>query len=319
MSWYIIRRVGQAIPTLVLVAVVVFLLAHVLPGSPVENMVAGTNASQSDIAAMKARYGLDKPLWVQFLTWISGLVQGDFGTSYITGQSVTAMVQHAFPVTATLAVGALIVCVVVGIPLAVTSALNRGRPADHGILMMSLIGVSVPSFVLGIILILVFAVGLGLLPASGYAPVWASGGRGFTYFVLPSVSLGALYAANVARIGRAATLEALSQDYIVTARAAGLAEWSVRYRHALKNAMGPILTIIGVTLGWLLGGTVITERVFNLPGMGTVVINAVTRRDYPVIQTVVMLVAGVYIVINLLVDIGYAALDPRVRLGSRSG
>lgn len=314
MLLYIVRRLLQAIPILALVSIAVFGLIHVLPGDPVQAMV-GTDASLEEIEAVRQQYGLDRPLVEQFFSWITGLLQGDFGTSYITGKGVREMIVASLPVTATLAVLATVVCLLIGVPGAVTAAMNKGRFADRAILGGSLVGISLPSFVLGILLILLFSVTLGWLPSSGYRPFAEYPLESLKSFALPAVSLGLMYAANVARIGRAATLDVLSQDYIVTARAAGLRETSVRYRHALKNALIPILTIVGVNFGALLGGTVVTERVFNLPGVGTLVINSIVRRDYPVIQTTVLLIAVTYIVVNLVVDTVYAAIDPRVRHG----
>ena len=225
------------------------------------------------------------------------------------------MILTSLPVTATLAVAAIIVCLIIGIPAAITSALNKGRLLDKVILSGSLAGISVPIFVLGIVLILIFSVFLRLFPSSGYVPFLENPSQSLKYFVLPALTLGLMYSANIARIGRAATLEVLSMDFVTTARASGISELSVRYKHVLKNALIPILTIVGITFGGLLGGTVVTERVFNLPGIGTLVINAITRRDYPVIQAAVLLVAVTYLVINLLVDLLYAAIDPKVRYG----
>lgn len=313
MITYTVRRLLQAIPILVLVAVAVFVLIHALPGDPVQ-AVAGSEATVAEIEEARKRLGLDRPLLVQFFSWVGGLLSGDFGTSYVTGMPVRDMLVTSLPVTLTLAVGATVVTLLLGIPAAITSAMSKGKARDHGILVGSLVGISVPSFVLGIVLILVFAVELRWFPPSGYQAL-SSGPTSLRYFVLPSISLGLLFAANVARVGRAATIDVMSQDYITTARAAMLREVSVRYRHALKNAMIPILTITGVTFGALLGGTVVTERVFNLPGVGTLVIDSIIRRDYPVIQTTVLLIAVTYVVVNLVVDLLYAAFDPRVRHG----
>ncbi|MQA76991.1 MAG: ABC transporter permease subunit [Streptosporangiales bacterium] len=314
MVLYTVRRLLQTIPILALVSVAVFLLIHALPGDPVQAVV-GSEATLAEIEDARRRLGLDRPLVEQFFGWLGGLFVGDLGTSYVTGKSVKDMLVTSLPVTMTLAIGATIVTLVLGVPAAISSAMNKGRVRDRSILVGSLVGISVPSFVLGIALILVFSVQLRWLPPSGYRSFGEYPLESLKYFVLPSISLGLLFAANVARVGRAATLDVMSQDYIMTARAAMLRETSVRYRHALKNAMIPILTITGVTFGALLGGTVVTERVFSLPGVGTLVINSITRRDYPVIQTTVLLIAATYIIVNLIVDLLYAAVDPRVRHG----
>lgn len=312
---YTIKRILQAIPVLVVVAIGVFAMAHLLPGNPVE-AAAGADASAADIAKMTAKYGFDRPVSEQFLTWVTAFMRGDFGTSFTTGQPVSSMMATTLPVTVTLAVCAIIVCLGIGIPAAVTAALHKGKFLDQLVLSGSLIGISAPIFVLGIVLILVFSVLLGILPSSGYTPLFENPGQSLKFFVLPAFTLGLMYSANLARIGRAATLEVLSMDFVTTARASGISEFSVRYRHVLKNSMIPIVTVVGITFGGLLGGTVVTERVFNLPGVGTMIINAITRRDYPVIQAAVLLVAVSYLVINLLVDILYAAIDPKVRYGS---
>jgi peptide/nickel transport system permease protein len=316
MVQYIIRRLLQVIPILVLIAVGIFFLVHFLPGDPVE-AILGSDATAADIAATQARYGLDRPVVEQFWTWISGFVQGDFGRSYATGRSVTTMITASLPVTATLAICAIVVCLAIGVPAALSAAFNQGRFWDRAVLGGSLVGISVPSFVLGIVLILIFSVLLGLFPSSGYRSLLEDPAEGIRYFALPALSLGLLYSANIARIGRAATLEVLSMDFVTTARASGLSPLSIRYKHVLKNALNPILTITGVTFGGLLGGTIVTEQVFNLPGVGTLILNSITRRDYPVIQAAVLLVAVIYLFINLLVDVLYALVDPKVRYGHR--
>lgn len=312
MLLYIGKRLLQAIPTLILVAVGVFLLIHLLPGDPV-SALAGPDATQQDIADAKARYGLNRPLYVQFVNWIGGMLHGDFGRSYVTGRSVAAMILTAAPVTLTLAVMATLVCLIVGVPSAIGAGLHKGRIADRAILGGSLVGISLPTFVMGIVLILIFSVGLEWFPSSGYVPFTTDPVASVQSYTLPAVSLGLLYAANIARTGRAATLEVLSEDFVTTVRAVGLSEFSTRYRHILRNALNPILSVVGVTLGGLLGGTVVTEKVFNLPGVGTLIVNSITSRDYPVIQATVVLITVIYLVINLIVDILYGVADPRIQ------
>ncbi|MFG1955659.1 ABC transporter permease [Micromonospora sp. NPDC048830] len=313
---YVIRRVGQTIPVLALVAIGIFLVVHILPGDPVEALV-GQDATQADIDAMRDQYGLNDPLWSQFVSWLGAFVQGDLGTSYATGKHVSSMIGGALPVTITLALAALIVSLVVGIPAALTSGLRKGSLADKAILGGSLVGISMPTFVLGVLLILVFAVWLGWLPASGYVDLAQDPFQGLRAITLPALSLGLMYAANITRIGRAATLEVVPMDYVTMARASGVGFWSLRVKHILRNALIPILTVVGVTFGSLLGGAVVTEKVFNLSGIGSLLINAITRRDYPVIQATVFLISVIYLLINLLVDILYAFVDPKVRYGNR--
>lgn len=313
---YVIRRLLQAIPVLAIVAVGVFLMVHILPGDPVEAII-GQDASPEDIAAVRERYGLNRPLWEQFISWLGGFVVGDLGLSYATGRPVALMIASSLPVTISLAFSALLVCLAIGIPTALLGGLNRGRFVDKLVLTGSLAGVSMPSFVLGVLLILVFSVSLGWFPSSGYRSFADDPLQAMRYIALPALSLGLVYAANITRIGRAATLEVVSADYVIMARASGIGYWSLRFRHILKNAFIPILTVIGVTLGGLLGGAVVTEHVFNLPGVGTLIINSITRRDYPVIQATVFLIAVIYMVVNLLVDIAYAYINPKVRYGNR--
>lgn len=313
---YLIRRIAQVIPILAIVAVGVFLMVHVLPGDPVDALV-GQDATPEDIEAARQDFGLDRPLWEQFASWLGRFVQGDFGYSYATGRSVHTMIAGSLPVTVTLASLALLVCLLVGIPGALLAAMNKGRALDRAILGGSLLGISVPSFVLGVLLMLVFAVTLGWFPSSGYSDIAEDPAAGLRSLALPAISLGLMYAANIARIGRAATLEVLSMDYVDMAKASGIGYWSLRFKHILRNALIPILTVVGVTLGGLLGGAVVTEQVFNLSGIGTLIINAITRRDYPVIQATVLLVAVIYLLINLAVDLLYALIDPKVRYGHR--
>jgi len=311
---YAMRRIAYAIPTLILIAIGVFFMVHLLPGDPVEALV-GSEATQEDIEAAKERLGLNESLAVQFGSWVSGMFTGDMGTSYATGRDVSIMIGGALPITVTLAVCALIVCLIIGIPGGIFSAMNKGTLLDKFILGGSLVGISVPSFVMGVLLMLIFAVWLKWFPSSGYVDVFDDPIGGLRALTLPAVSLGLLYAATMARIGRAATLEVVSMDYVDMARASGIPELRVRFRYILKNALIPIITVTGVTFGGLLGGAVVTERVFNLSGIGTLIINSITRRDYPVIQAAVLLCAVIYIVINLLVDILYAAIDPKVHYG----
>lgn len=274
---YIASRALQAVITLWLVSILVFLLTRIMPGDPADTL-AGLDATPQQIRHLRQELGLNSPLTVQYVEWLAGFVRGDFGISYFTSQPVAQVLMKALPVTITLTLGALLFSTIAGIVMAVSAAMHRGGPVDKGVLVGSLVGVSVPTFVLGIVLIVVFSVKLRIVPMSGYTSLLDDPVKGIIAFILPSISLGLLFAANLSRIGRAAMLEVLSEDYITMARALGIRENRVRYRYALKNALIPMITIMGVTLGALMGGSVVTERVFTLPGVGTALINAVTDR-----------------------------------------
>jgi peptide/nickel transport system permease protein len=312
MTGYVIRRVANSLFTLLLLSLGIFMLIRLIPGDPVVAML-GEDATPQRIADLRAQYGLDEPLVTQFISWLGNVTSGDFGQSVPTSRPVTELIFTRFPVTILLASLATLLTIMVAVPMGVTAATRRGQLADKSVLMASLVGISVPSFFLGILLMLVFAVQLRWFPTFGFRSF--SDGLLVTLkgFVLPALSLGLLYVAIVARMSRASMLEVLSQDYIVTAEASGLSRGRVRYKHALKNALIPVVTVVGLNFGALLGGSVITEQVFNLPGLGTLLLASIDRRDYPVIQAIVLLISVVYIVINLLVDLLYGFLDPRVR------
>ncbi|MFC0527526.1 ABC transporter permease [Phytohabitans kaempferiae] len=309
---YIVKRLLHTIPTLFLLAVGLFILVRVVPGDPVLAMV-GENATPEQIEALREQLNLNDPIHTQFLAWLGDLARGDFGNSVQLRRPVTDLITPRIPVTLTLAILATLLTVVLAIPAGVLAAAHKGRAADRLALSASLVGVSVPSFFVGMMLMLVFAVNLRWFPTSGYRPLSEGLWTSLQGFVLPAVTLGALYAAVVTRMSRTSMLEVLSQDYVVTAQASGFGRRRVLYRHALKNALIPIVTVVGLNLGSLLGGSLVTERVFNLPGLGTLLLSSIERRDYPVIQAIVLLVTLTYVVINLIVDIVYAMLDPRVR------
>lgn len=312
MVWYAIRRIGQAVPLLLLVAVLIFAMTRLMPGDPATTIL-GSSATESDIVELQHRLGLDLPVVQQFLNWFLGTLHGDFGKSYITGEPVGAMIVAALPVTLSLAIGGTIVCLLIGIPMALVAGTNKKKLPDYGVLSGSLLGISVPSFVLGIILVLVFAIWLRWLPSQGYVPFLENPGKALRYLILPSISLGLMNAAIVARIGRASVIEVLGSDYIVTARASRVGRVSFYSRHVLRNALIPIMTVVGLTFGSLLGGAVVTERVFNMQGIGTLVLNAISRRDYPIILAAIFLVAVSYLLVNLIIDLLYVVVDPRVR------
>jgi peptide/nickel transport system permease protein len=308
---YLVRRGLAVIPVMAVVVTVVFLLIHLIPGDPVSVML-GPDATPSQIDATRASLGLDRPLYTQLLGFYGRVLRGDLGQSYFLDRPVvTAIVERAEP-TLMLMVCALLVAVVIGVPSGVVAAAHRGSFWDRGLMLGSLLGVCIPGFWLSLNFIYLFAVRLGWLPAAGYASLFADPLSALRYMVLPAVSLGFNQSALIARISRSCMLEALQQDYVRTARAKGLPQRTVTYVHAFRNALVPVVTVIGVTTAVLIGGAVITEIVFNIPGLGRLVISAILR-DYPVVQGVVLVTAATYVLINLLVDVLYAFIDPRIR------
>jgi peptide/nickel transport system permease protein len=309
---YLIGRLFALLPVLLVVAVVVFMLVHVTPGDPAR-VLLGQDATEAQVAALRHDLGLDRPLPVQFTLWLGRALRGDLGTSLFLRMPVSRdIVQHLGP-TVTLSVLGLGVALLIGIPVGVVSAVFRNSWLDQLSLALAMLGAAVPSFWLGLSLIILFAVDLGWLPSSGYQSpaggLWLSA----QYLVLPAIALGLPNSSLIIRFTRSSLLDVLGNDYIRTARAKGLRGRAVVFRHALRNALVPILTVVGLTFAALMGGAVVTENVFSLPGIGQLVVSSVLRRDYPVIQGVVLMVATAYVVINLAVDLLYFAVDPRVR------
>ena len=309
---YLVRRLLAVIPVMAVVVTVVFLLIHLIPGDPVSVML-GPEASPAQIEATRRSLGLDRPIHEQLLGFYARVLRGDLGQSYFLDRPVTtAIIERAEP-TLMLMACALLVAVVIGVPSGVVAAAHRGSVWDRTLMLGSLLGVCVPGFWLSLNFIYLFAVRLGWLPAAGYASVLTDPVAALRYMVLPAVSLGFNQSALIARISRSCMLEALQQDYVRTARAKGLPDRAVTYAHAFRNALVPVVTVIGVTTAVLIGGAVVTEIVFNIPGLGRLVISAIRRRDYPVVQGVVLVTAAVYVLINLAVDVLYAFIDPRIR------
>jgi peptide/nickel transport system permease protein len=316
MIQYLIRRVLAAIPVMLLVATAVFLLLFLTPGDPAA-VILGPDAKPDQIAELRARLGLDQPVYVQLGNWYLRLLRGDLGRSIFENRPVTeAIVSRAEP-TLLLTTLATLVAVALGLTMGVTAALRPGRWQDTGAMLVAIGGVSMPTFWLGLNLIFVFGVLLGWLPVAGYQPLSSGLWESLRYLILPSITLGLFQAALLARLTRSMMLETLGDDYVRTARAKGLAEHAVVLRHAFRNAAIPLVTVIGLIFAALIGGAVITEQVFNIPGVGRMLIQAVARRDYPVVQGVVMIVAGLYVLINLFVDLLYGYLDPRLRVNGR--
>lgn len=309
---YVIRRLFSTLIVMAIVAVFVFLLLHLSPGDPVA-IIAGDNATQDQIDAIRQRLGLDDPLPVQFFRWISHVVQGDLGVSIFSNEPVLKLVQQRLEPTVSLALTTLLVAVTLAVSFGVVAAWKAGSWIDRLLMVVSVVGFSVPVFVVGYLLIYVFAIQLRWLPVQGYTPISEGLGPWARNLVLPSLALGLAYVALIARITRASMLDVLSEDYIRTARAKGVATSSTLLKHALKNAGVPIVTVIGIGVALLISGVVITETVFNIPGVGRLVVDAISKRDYPIIQGVILIFSGVYVLVNLAVDLVYTLIDPRIR------
>ena len=313
---FLTRRVLLALPALFGVALVVFLLMRAVPGDVVTGLVGlEGNVTPERRAELQRMFGLDLPVHVQFGQWLAAAVQGDLGSSLRTGRPVGTDLALRFPVTLQLTLLSLLVALLIAVPAGIAAALRRGRTVDYAVSVFALLGLSLPSFFLGILLILLFSLELGWLPPAGYVPFAEAPLENLRHMILPSVSLGLVLAAATARIVRSTMLEVLNRDYVRTAKAKGLGHPKVIYRHALRNALIPVVTVVGLQFGTLLGGAVIIEQVFSLPGVGRFALEGINLRDYPVVQGAVLLIAAAFIVVNLLVDILYSLIDPRIRYG----
>jgi peptide/nickel transport system permease protein len=309
---YVVRRILATIPVMAVVALFVFALLHVSPGDPAA-IIAGDTATADDIARIREKLGLDQPLYIQFGTWVWGLLHGDLGISIFTNLPVSKLIAQRVEPTITLTISTLIVAVAAAIPMGVIAAWKAGSWIDRVVMVFAVLGFSVPVFVLAYLLIYVFAISTDLLPVQGFVAI--SGGLGpfLSHIAMPTLALGMVFAALIARMTRASMLDVLAQDYIRTAQAKGLANDKVLIGHALKNAAVPIVTIIGIGLAGLISGVVVTETVFAIPGLGRLTVDAILRRDYPIIQGIILVFSAAYVVINLLVDLSYTFLDPRIR------
>jgi peptide/nickel transport system permease protein len=294
------------------VVTVVFLMIHLIPGDPVSVML-GPDATAAQVDATRRALGLDRPIHEQLLLFYGRILRGDLGQSYFLDRPVvTALAERVEP-TIVLTLSALLVAVIIGVPAGVVAAAHPGSWWDRVLMLGALLGVCIPGFWLGLNFIYIFAVRLGWLPAAGYTSVWVDPMATARYMVLPAVSLGISQSALIARISRSCMLEALQQDYIRTALAKGLSRRAVTYVHAFRNALVPVVTVVGITMAILISGAVVTEIVFNIPGLGRLIISAILRRDYPVVQGVVLVTAAAYVLINVAVDMLYAFIDPRIR------
>lgn len=312
MTVYVIRRLLGILPVLILVALGSFLLVHLVPGDPAMVML-GNDATPQQIQALKTQMGLDRSLPEQFALWGWQVLHGNLGESFFLGRPVTQSLMERLPATLQLALLSLIFSLLIGIPAGILAAVRQNTKWDQLIMITAMSGISIPSFWLGLFLILVFSVQLGWLPSGGYAPLWDDFWGGLRILVLPSISLGFMQAALIARMTRSSMLEVLRQDYVRTAKAKGLDWWRVTLRHALKNAMIPVITTIGTAFGVLLGGAVIVEIVFTYPGLGRLVVLAVQRRDYPLVQGALLFASVIYVLVNLAVDLLYGVFDPRIK------
>jgi peptide/nickel transport system permease protein len=314
-SKYFVKRFLLMLPTLFGVALVTFLLIRVIPGDVVELRYSGDRGavSQEILDRERARIGLDQPVWKQFLTWITGVVRLDFGTSMWTGAPIWEEIKLRFTLSLQVAIMATIVAVVLAIPLGVLSALKQDTWIDYSVRLFSIAGLAMPSFWLGIVIILVMLVVFKWLPPMVYTPFWVNPVQNLAQLIWPALAVGYRYSAVATRMTRSAMLEVLREDYIRTARAKGLMQKLILSRHALKNAMLPVLTVVALEFAFLIGGLVVTEQVFNLNGIGLLFVQAVAHRDYTLLQALIMLVAGSFIIVNFLMDIAYAWLDPRIR------
>ncbi len=308
----ILRRLVATIPVMAVVAIAVFALLHLTPGDPAV-IIAGDYATSDDIARIRARLGLDKPFLTQVGIWLGQVLRGDLGTSIFSGLPVTRLIAQRAEVTIVLTLYAMLISVFAGVPLGIVAAWKQGSWLDRAVMIFAVSGFSMPVFWLGFLLVYVFAISLSWLPVQGYAPLAGGFVGTLRHLTLPAVTLSVVYMALIARMTRASMLGVLGEDYIRTAFAKGLAPRGVLVRHALKNASLPVVTIIGLGFALLIGGAVVTESVYALPGLGRLTVDAIIRRDYPVIQGVILVVSAVYVMINLVIDVLYVLLDPRIR------
>jgi ABC-type dipeptide/oligopeptide/nickel transport system permease component len=305
MARHLLQRFLLTLPALWLVLTLVFLMIHIVPGDPVEQML-GEGAAPGELTQLRHALGLDQPLLMQYGHYLAQVTRGDLGQSFKFQAPVRRIIFERYPATLSLAFLALLVCATIAVPAGVLAAYKRGRAADRAVGVFTLFGLAVPNFALGPVLILLFSIELGLLPVSGRG--------GPSYYVLPAATLGAALAAILTRMVRGSMLEELSSDYVRTARAKGLSMRAVLFRHAFRNALIPIITILGLQFGTLLAGTIVTETIFSWPGIGRLTVQAISARDYPLLQGCILVIAVSYVLVNLLTDVLYAVIDPRVRL-----
>ena len=309
---YLLRRIASAVPVIVIVAVLVFMMLRLTPSDPAA-IIAGDFANEQQIAEIRSKLGLDQPILNQFLIWAGNMLQGDFGESFFYKKSVAELIAERLEPTVSLSLLTIVLTILIAVPLGTLAAYTQGSWIDRVVMGFAVLGFSVPVFVVGYILIYLFAVQVDWLPVQGYQYIRDGIGGWLLRLILPALTLSIVFIALIARMTRTSVLEVLHEDYIRTARAKGQSEFKVVMRHALANAAVPILTVIGLTFATLIGGVVVTESVFTLPGLGLLTVDAVLARDYPTIQTVILLFSLAYVIVNLLVDLAYTLFDPRIR------
>ncbi len=312
MIGYIFKRILATVPVMGVVALFVFLMLRLSPGDPAA-VIAGDYATAEDIIRIREQLGLNEPIFVQFVTWIGSLAQGDLGISIFTNLPVTTLIAQRLEPTISLTITTLLFTIVVAVPLGTLAAWKSGSLIDRFVMLFSVGGFSIPVFVLGYILIYFLSMELRWLPVQGYKSIFDGVGPFLRHMILPTMTLSVIFIALVSRMTRASVMEVLQEDYIRTARAKGQSEFKVLLRHALRNAAVPIVTVIGLGIALLIGGVVVTESVYNIPGLGRLVLDAVLKRDYPIIQGLILMFSFVYILINLLIDLSYCFFDPRIR------
>ena len=313
MGLWLLRRVGQVIPTLLILSILIFGLQQLMPGDPALILAGEERGDPAVLAAIRAELGLDKPIWQQYLMWMGKVLSGDFGFSWRIRVPVSELILTKLPVTFQLASMAFIIAILIGVPLGILSAVRKDTPADWAANGAALFGISTPNFWLGIMMILLFSVELGWLPPSGYVPLFEDPVQSLSTTIMPAFVLGTGVASVLMRHTRAAMLTALSQDYVRTARAKGLRERVVVWKHALRNALIPVVTLGAIEFGRLLAGAVLTEQIFTIPGFGKLIVDAVFNRDYPVVQGVVLATALIFVILSLVADMLYMAINPRLR------
>lgn len=310
---YFVKRILSSLLVIIIVSLIVFFVVHITPGNPAA-VILGPEASQEQIDALEKRLGLDKPIPEQYTNWVWNALHGDLGDSYYRNSTVTESVSNHFKPTVEIAIWAQLIAIVISLPAGIFAAKNKGTLKDGAVVGTVLVGMSIPGFLLGIFMMLIFAVKLGWFPVAGYVP-WTEGiWNHLKYMVIPSVTLGIMQSALITRITRSSMAEVLSADYIKTAKAKGVSNSKILYKHALKNAINVILTTVGNSFGSLVAGAAVIETVFNIPGLGQLAMNSVTTRDYPVLHGVVIVICVMLVIINLIVDLLYGVFDPRIRL-----
>ncbi len=313
MLGYIIKRIFMTVPVMIVVALFVFLLLRLSPGDPAA-VIAGDYATAEDVQRIREKLGLSEPIFVQFMTWLGSLIQGDLGTSIFSNKPVTELIGQRLEPTLMLALTTIIFSIFVAVPLGTIAAFRSGSWIDRLVMLFSVGGFSVPVFVLGYVLIYLFSMTWRILPVQGYRSPFEDGLLPFLqHIILPTITLSVIYIALLARMTRASVMEVLEEDYIRTARAKGLSEVKILMQHALRNAAVPIVTVIGIGIALLIGGVVVTESVYNIPGLGRLVLDAVLARDYPIIQGLILFFALIYVLLNLLIDLTYTLFDPRIK------